>query len=220
VDLDDVRDPLTGVIEPAAQFLIDDLSSYTEVSPSGTGVHILCRGVLPPGRRRVGRIEMYQTGRYFTITGQHVVGTPLKVEDRVEDIAELHAELFPAEPDLPPPAPVAPSILTDAEIIARAFSAKNGEKFKRLWLGDWQTDYHSQSEAVCALCCKLAFWCGNDAGRIDALFRQSALMCGKWIKKWQRLGESTIEHATNRTPVTYTIPRREIVERILSGGTR
>src|SRR5438876_466308 len=47
VDLDHCRDPLTGAIEPWAQQIIDELNSYTEVSPSGTGIRIFVWGRLP-----------------------------------------------------------------------------------------------------------------------------------------------------------------------------
>ena len=76
VDLDKCRDSSTGVIEPWALDIVKDLDSYTEISPSGSGLHILVHGELPPGRRRRGRVEMYSDGRYFTVTGEHVEGTP------------------------------------------------------------------------------------------------------------------------------------------------
>lgn len=69
IDLDKCRDPDTGAIEPWAQEIIDAMDSYTEISPSRTGVHILVKGVLPTGRRRKGKIEMYDSGRFFTMTG-------------------------------------------------------------------------------------------------------------------------------------------------------
>ena len=69
VDFDKVRDPRTGIVEQWAQGAIQELASYTEISPSGTGFHVLLRGELPPGRRRAGRVEIYQVGRYFTVTG-------------------------------------------------------------------------------------------------------------------------------------------------------
>jgi hypothetical protein len=59
VDLDRCRDSESGEIESWAQEIIEELDSYAEVSPSGRGVHVLLRGDLPPGRRRKGRIEMY-----------------------------------------------------------------------------------------------------------------------------------------------------------------
>lgn len=46
VDLDDVRDPETGDVEPWAKEVIDELDSYTELSPSGTGFHIVVFGVV------------------------------------------------------------------------------------------------------------------------------------------------------------------------------
>jgi putative DNA primase/helicase len=71
VDLDKCLDPKTGEIEPWAWTIIEELDSYTEVSPSGTGVHILVRGALPKGRNRKGRFEAYDRSRYFTVTGKH-----------------------------------------------------------------------------------------------------------------------------------------------------
>jgi putative DNA primase/helicase len=62
VDLDDCLNPDTGVIEGWAQEIIDELDSYTEISPSGTGVHILLRGELPAGRNRKGPFEAYDRG--------------------------------------------------------------------------------------------------------------------------------------------------------------
>jgi hypothetical protein len=47
VDLDKCRSPETGEIAPWAQEIIEEVDSYTEVSPSGTGVHIIAKGKLP-----------------------------------------------------------------------------------------------------------------------------------------------------------------------------
>ena len=54
IDLDHCREAETGEIEDWAQDVIAHLDSYTEISPSGTGVHIILKGSLPPGRRRDG----------------------------------------------------------------------------------------------------------------------------------------------------------------------
>src|SRR4051794_37005196 len=48
IDLDRCRDPETGEIAQWAEEFITLVNSYTEISPSGTGVHILIRGTLPP----------------------------------------------------------------------------------------------------------------------------------------------------------------------------
>ena len=61
--------------------LIQILDSYTEVSPSGTGVHVICNGTLPDGRHHTPGMEMYSDSRYFTVTGAHVPGTRQRSEN-------------------------------------------------------------------------------------------------------------------------------------------
>jgi len=71
IDLDKCRDPESGELAPWAQEIISRVpEGYIEVSPSGTGVHIIIRGSVRGGGVRKGPVEMYSRGRYFTITGQ------------------------------------------------------------------------------------------------------------------------------------------------------
>jgi putative DNA primase/helicase len=62
IDLDKCRDPETGTIEEWAQEIIISLRSYTEISPSGRGVHIIVRGKLPPEGRRKGALRCMTVG--------------------------------------------------------------------------------------------------------------------------------------------------------------
>ena len=80
VDLDDCRNPETGELEPWAAKIVTALDSYTELSPSGTGVHIICKARIPRGGRR-GRVEMYAQDRFFTITG-HTIDVIAEAEAR------------------------------------------------------------------------------------------------------------------------------------------
>src|SRR5215218_6179925 len=86
VDLDGCRNPENGEVESWAQEIIEELGSYTEISPSGTGVHVLVRAELPEGRNRKGRFEAYDRRRYFTVTGRHLLGTPQSIESRQEQV--------------------------------------------------------------------------------------------------------------------------------------
>jgi primase-polymerase (primpol)-like protein len=71
IDLDKCRDPETGVIEQWARKIIDEVSEgYVEVSPSGTGVHIILEGVVRGGAVKKGSIELYSQTRFFTVTGR------------------------------------------------------------------------------------------------------------------------------------------------------
>jgi putative DNA primase/helicase len=80
IDLDDCRNPETGEIAAWAQKIISRVQEgYVEVSPSGTGVHIIVEGAVRAGRTRkkvhlqgkaVGQVEMYGHGKFFTVTGR------------------------------------------------------------------------------------------------------------------------------------------------------
>lgn len=200
VDLDHCRDAETGAIEPWALSIVEKLATYTEVSPSGTGLHSICRGKLPKSGRRKGPIEMYDTGRFFTITGVRVPNTLAEVADRQTEIEQLHRDDFSttqprAERHKNSPNGV-PADIADDEILARARAAKNGAKFNALWSGDI-TGYPSQSEAELALVAMLAFWTGPDPNRLDALFRRSGLMRDKWaeLRGGSTYGRNTIDAA-------------------------
>src|SRR5215217_770861 len=144
VDLDGCLDPETGEIEGWAQGIIEELDSYTEMSPSGTGVHILVRAKLPERRNRKGRFEAYDRGRYFTITGKHLAGTPQTIENRQEELRSVVRRVFGEESANGHCDPVtAPERknngFSDEEVIEKACSESSG-KFNRLWRGD-MSDY-------------------------------------------------------------------------------
>jgi hypothetical protein len=98
VDLDDCRNPASGEIQDWATEILKQLNSYSEVSPSGTGVKVFLKGKLPSHGRKFGNIEMYDTARYFTMTGVLLNGFPVTVEDRPQEISDLYKRLD-AKPD-------------------------------------------------------------------------------------------------------------------------
>jgi hypothetical protein len=212
-DLDDCVDPKEGTIESWALDIVKMLNSYTEKSPSGEGLRIFVRGSLPPGGRHRGKFEVYDSGRYFTVTGDHLDKTPLSIEPRQKEIDEVFTKYLgtPEDQSLEPnnaardPQPVtnkaAPNETpTDDEIISRALNSKYEDRFRRLWEGDC-SGYQSQSEADLALCNALAYFGAKDASQMDALFRKSKLFRPKWDEKHsadgKTYGQMTIEKAIN-----------------------
>ncbi len=194
IDLDRCRNDATGTLDAWAQDIIDQIDTYTEVSPSGTGVKLFVQATLPDGARRIGQIECYHEGRFFTVTGHAICGAQPEPRQRI--VERWHAQTFPAIPDEPEQRPEhVASSLDDQDIIERARRAANGVKFWALWGGD-TGGYTSASEADLALCSMLAFWCGPDPHRIDQLYRQSDLYRKKWERKDYR--ESTLAHAIKR----------------------
>jgi len=206
VDLDNCLNPDTGEVEPWAMKIVEDLTSYTEISPSGTGLHIIVHAKLPEGGNRKHKIEMYDQRRFFTVTGRRLTGTPYRIEARQTRISSLHAHLFPPQEkpslSLTDAAYTTPD-LSDDEILHRATSAANGERFAALWRGD-RSAYPSDSEADLALCSMLAFWTGPDKDRIASLVARSGLARDKWNREDYRrrtidraLGGAVYEPGTN-----------------------
>jgi hypothetical protein len=102
VDIDGCRNPETGEITEWAEKIIQRLDSYTEITPSETGVRVWIIGKVPDDEKvfkldpAIGhgdkvQIEIYSDGRYFTITGNSVYEDPGDVETR--DLASAY-ELF------------------------------------------------------------------------------------------------------------------------------
>jgi hypothetical protein len=219
VDLDDCRDPVSREVQPWASEIIQRLNSYAEVSPSGTGVKVFLRGKPPGARRRKGSIEVYGEGRYFTVTGQHLAGTPTTVESRQAELEQLCMRTFSREGSGGGVRDhvAGPRDLSDEQIVARAMRAQNGERFARLWAGDTR-DYPSGSEADLALARLLAFWVGPDPARVEALFGQSSLgKREKWLER-EDYRRMTVTRAV-QDQTTFYKPNTP-VDPLLTRGTR
>ena len=179
-DLDHCRVPETGTIETWAQAIVTQIATYWELSPSGTGLRGFALGVLPPGGRTKGQIERYDRGRFLTVTGHHLAGTPTTLEERPVELGELHAQIFgPQQPvtqhamSVPTDGQQAPALHLP-DLLDRMFAATNGDAIRRLWQGDW-SGYPSPFGADLALCSYLRLWTGGNAAAMDVAFRESGL---------------------------------------------
>jgi putative DNA primase/helicase len=199
IDIDHCYDD-NGQLASDAIRIIETIDGYAETSQSGKGVHILCEGKLPPGRRRRGNIEMYGHGspRYFVMTGDELWNAPIR--ERQAEINAIHARYL-ADATASLPVSTADSPLSDNDVIRIASNAKNGDKFKRLWSGD-KSDYSGDDSAAdLALCNLLAFYTRCDREQTDQLFRQSGLMRPKWERADYR--NWTLDKAINECTDVY-----------------
>ncbi|MBR2207764.1 MAG: hypothetical protein IJ859_03050 [Synergistaceae bacterium] len=218
IDLDHVI-RADGSVEPFALEIIEQIDSYTEISPSGTGIHILCKAKMPDlGRKKYVFItsnptkfiiEVYNYVHYFTVTG-NIFGQAKEIASRTEELKALYEKYFvehKPETSVAKPAPYIQTFnnsysqenffsseyLSDNELIERMFASKNGNYIRSLFLGDISS-HSSHSEADLALVSHLAYWTNGDTNRIDNIFRQSGLMRDKWDERHgaQTYGEKTI----------------------------
>lgn len=197
VDLDQALDE-TGALKDWAEPMVKWLDSYTEISPSGKGVKVWTKAKKPGKKCRVqrgdGQVEMYDTARFFTVTGHCWGEGPEQVRACQHEIDGLYENLFASHTLAhQPPKRSQDEPLSDDEIIEKARTAKNGDKFRRLFDHGDKSDYgNDDSRADQGLCNLLAFW-ARTPERLDGLFRRSALMRDKWNRPDYR--ERTISKA-------------------------
>lgn len=192
VDLDHCLDNVDFCDE-----FVETLQSYAEISRSGSGIHIICKGTLPDGSRRKGNVEMYSSGRYFICTGNVYNAAYKEVKDCTDTIKILHNKYLPSAV---PKAELRPNIVTDIsdqEVIDKARNSRSGQLFNMLYSGSWESLYASQSEADLAFCNQLAFWTARNAEQMDRIFRTSRLFRAKWDSKrgGDTYGNITIQRA-------------------------
>jgi hypothetical protein len=182
------------------------LNSYSERSVSGTGHHVVVRAHLNGHGRHPQGIGVFQTGRLFYFSGEHVRGTPTTIEDRQAELERVLDAYLPPTPTATAPRPTVPVDLGDHELLAKALAAS--DTFRDLWAGEWSSRFSSQSEADLSLCGRLAFWYGRDQGRVDSMFRSSGLMRDKWDERRgeSTYGTATIEKAVANCNDVYTPP--------------
>ncbi|AZQ69207.1 hypothetical protein EF888_19960 [Silicimonas algicola] len=156
--------------------IVAHMNTYTEVSRSGLGLHLIVQADIGKGCH-VGNVEIYSERRFLICTG--MVHCELPVAEQQESVDALVTELRLRQ-KVPSvnlaPVPDEPEKEIDDEVLGRAKKAANAVKFQMLWDGNWKgkPNYPSQSEADMALLGILAFYSPNN-GQVMRLFRKSEL---------------------------------------------
>jgi putative DNA primase/helicase len=182
VDCDGVIDTDTGELHPAAAEVIHALCSYTEVSCSGTGVHVIGTGAKPDYARCRSKtlgfdLEVYDSKRFVVLTGARISATTT-IEAREQVLDELCRKLWKPHSgahSTPNGHSDSHAGVDDEELLERARRARTGARFRQLYDRGDTSRYASQSEADFALLNALIFWTAGDRERIIRLFRASAL---------------------------------------------
>lgn len=247
VDIDHCVDPTGRISDQTAAAIVATADSYTEFSPSGTGVHVLMYSEKPGGgcKRHISdpidgsndvAAEIYYTGRYFTVTGRPY-GNPKPIQERTAQGAAIRAMIMQAGENLkakrqqPPQtaqqAPQQPQqaaqpggYAADSDLIAAMFRSQHGGAIYALWNCDLTAYGNDHSRADQALCNHLAYWTNGDHDRMDRLFRQSGLMREKWDSQRgaDTYGGMTIQNAL-KTFKPYTGPAQSSAAADFSGIT-
>lgn len=216
IDIDHCIDA-NGEINKNALDIVDTMDSYAEISPSGTGVHIIYKGKVHDEWKKkktnaLGEgvhLEMYQKDRYFTVTENRFNTSDVNEREKYAELiykAYMQAAEKPKLTEKAPEKSVKHLTLTDRDIIDKAMNSSSGMKFSRLFNGDTSDYDNDDSRADMAFCSMLAFWCQKDIDMMDRIFRQSGLMRSKWDAKHGRdtYGNITMEKAVESCMNTYS----------------
>src|ERR1700733_4308614 len=181
IDLDDTQGDQIALDRQIK--IYREFDSYSEISPSGKGLHIIGKGTVPQGRRR-SHIEIYSSQRYFTMTGNvYPQGEPKCIQERQSMLMQLWEQMGAGAPATYLYKGDYKERLTDEEVVNQALAAVNSEKFKNLVDAEWHNLYPSQSEADYAYIDIIAFYTQNRK-QIERIYSNSKL--GNTDKKRKR----------------------------------
>ena len=209
IDLDNAVSE-KGELSAFASRVVECMNTYTELSPSGRGVHMLFKisesATLDGGKRGAKKeeIEIYCSARYLTVTG-NVYGELKPLQPRENEMLKTYRECFISE-QKNNANKGAQNISysenkSDNEVLEAMFNSKNGAKIQALYNGDLSEYDGDDSRADLALTSHLVYWTKGNSAQVDRLFRQSRLMRPKW-DEWHGRGTyraMTIEKAMNNT---------------------
>jgi putative DNA primase/helicase len=199
-DFDKVRED--GDFTGEVLDLVRRLDSYTEVSSSGKGLHVIAEGDRLDDRKNEGQLsdcgelEVYDTDRYFVLTGDLYDGFT-SVESRPTVVRAVQDDYLPERQTFSftgQQKPVSEQKFSGGQTDAtpqqvrqtiQAYVKTDGHNVSRevlrLWRGS-DEGRPSASEADMAFVKQLCYWCQGDQQLMNECFRASGRMRPKWDK--------------------------------------
>lgn len=201
---------IDGTINPEKLKEIQSFSTYAELSPTVEegGLRAFCYGSFPANEGvHTGNTEIYQFGKFLTITGHKLNDAPATIENAQEALTAFREKYFKPISEIDEDnLPVTSVKFTDDQIHLKLGNSKLGAKFKELYYGGY-SEGDDKSTVDLSLCRMLVFWT-QDPEQIDRIFRQSALFRPE---KWDRIhhsngntyGQGTINYALKTRKIVY-----------------
>jgi primase-polymerase (primpol)-like protein len=193
------EDPFVGIdldhVLPDDEFdawardVIEAVGSFTEISQSGGGAHLIVRGALDDeyqNRNDDFGIEMYETARYFAVTGERVVGTPSAVRERGDALRVVQHELLDRQT-----CDKDETAVEDWDPAEARCEPSSVEEEMVEWLRSWHADFDTlyaggttnggdTSRDDAAFFCHLAFLTNEDPTQMERIARSSDRVRPKW----------------------------------------
>ena len=180
-----------------------EISTYAEISPSKTGLHFIGKGKVPGERKRYKNLEIYDKDRFFTVTGN-------VIKDRNRNkVINIDSELKPLYEKYMPKInvinsenkrnPTVTSYNGEQDVLEKLFDrgyfSYTGEDLRRIYYGNYESYFNSQSEADFFMLQRLLYYTA-DVEQAISLMEKSGLKREKWYKK--RAGTDYIHYIANK----------------------
>jgi len=222
---------IDGAINPDKLKEIKSFNTYAELSPTVEegGLRAFCYGSFPAAEGvHAGNTEIYQYGKFLTITGHKLNDAPATIKDAQEALTVFRAKYFQPLSEIDDSnLPFTSVKFTDNELHLKIGTSKLGAQFKELYYGGY-SEADDKSTIDLKLCRMLVFLT-QDIEQIDRIFRQSALFRPKWDEIHGHdttgpltYGQKTINYAlktrtTVYNPTNVNEPLNDFISFSLSG---
>lgn len=206
VDLDKAVSP-DGLIRPEMLEEIKAFNTYFELSPTD-GLRGFCYGSFPVNEGvHTGNIEIYQSGKFLTVTGHKLGDFPATINEANKAINDFRAKYFKTVAEIDETTlPVSSKKFTDDELLEKLLNYKLKDQFKKLYYEGF-TEGADHSVLDKNLCRLISFFT-QDPEQIDRIFRKSALFRpAKWDKihfsNGATYGKGTIDYVLKTRTVVF-----------------
>lgn len=188
--------------------LISEANTYTEISPSGNGLHLylILTESLSLIANKKAPFECYTSKRFLTVTGNSFGSSRAVRTVSIDEAMRILSIMgYPwgrvvSDERILTPLPLS---LDDSALLEKIFSSKNGAKVKALYDGDISHYGGDESSADMALCSFLAFWTRKDTSRMERIWLGSSLGAREKTQKRKDYRDKTISAAISRCKEVY-----------------
>lgn len=215
LDLDFEKGMDKDEFEAKAREIIAKFSSFTEVSVNGEGYHIFFRAPFIDLTNRNKafpeniNIEVYNDKRYFTVSGNHVAGTPLEVVENKKALDWLLETYYPQKPEtiFTPQEITIVATKSDFEIISEIQGSSSAAKFEELMNGTVEITAETDFSILDGRLSSIIVRFTQDPKQIERIMRMSKLpelrvvynnKPGKWDNRPDYLQTRVIKSAIDK----------------------
>jgi putative DNA primase/helicase len=189
--------------------LLKKANTFTEISQSGTGLHIFLECTTPfvPLANKKAPFEVYADVRFIATTNNPFnKAIPVRTVDEAEILQILSIIGYPwgKGTDSTESVKQISHTMPDEEVLERMFASKNGEDIKKLYEGDTTKYDDDESRADMALLSTLAFWTGKNATQMEVIWRSSPLGQRKKTQGRAEYRKRSIDNAIAACKNVYT----------------